>query len=181
MKPMGRYSDVLEVDLALKSLAQARSRDQSDERLAALSTLAVEHSNEIVSLYHAAAFDEFSLVWCLQGQSSKAVIDLFHEALQHGNPYVRWAAAVGLDKSGLTDQATAFVEALRDRSHSVKGVAVEYLKRHGDESALLGLTHLAGLKSMRRSSPGIVKTAEEAITAIRNRRTSRSTGSSLVG
>jgi HEAT repeat protein len=168
---MGQYSDIDEIDLALRSLAQSRSRDQYEERLAALARLAVEHSNEIISLYHAGAFDQMPLVWCLQGQSSNAVIDLFHEALKHSNPYVRWAAAEGIDKSGRRDQAAVFVEALKDRSHLVKGVAVGYLKRHGDASALPGLTHLAGLKSMRSNGPGTVKAAEEAIKAIRERRT----------
>jgi hypothetical protein len=48
---------------------------------------------------------------------------------------------------------------------------VGYLQRHGEASALPGLTHLAGLKSLRSTSPGTVKTAEEAIKAIRKRRT----------
>jgi hypothetical protein len=166
---MGQYSDVDAIDLALRSLAQSHSRDHYEERLAALARLAVEYPNDIMALYHAGAFDHMSLVWCLQGQSSNAVMDLFHEALKHSNPYVRWAAAEGIDKSGRRDQAAVFVEAIKDRSHLVKGVAVEYLKRHGDASALPGLMHLAGLKSMRRNSPGTVKTAEEAIKAIRER------------
>lgn len=168
---MGQYSDIDEIDLALRSLAQSRSRDQYDERLAALARLAVDYPNEIIALYHAGALEQFSLVWCLQGQSSNAVIALFHEALKHSNKYVRWAAAEGLDKSGRRDQAAVFAEALKDRSHLVKGAAVGYLKRHGDASALPGLTHLAGLKSMRSNSPGTVKTAEEAIKAIRKRST----------
>jgi HEAT repeat protein len=166
---MGQYSDIDEIDLALRSLAQSRSRDHYEERLAALARLAVAHSHAIIALYHAGAFDPMPLVWCLQGQSSPAVMDLFHEALKHSNPYVRWAAAEGLDKSGRSDQAAVFVEALKDRSPLVKGVAVGYLQRHGDASALPGLTHLAGLKSLRRHSPGTVKTAEEAINAIRRR------------
>ena len=168
---MGQYSDIDEIDFALGSLAQSHSRDQYEERLAALARLAVEHPNEIIALYHAGAFDQMPLVWCLQGQSSNAVIDLFHEALKHSNQYVRWAAAEGIDRSGRRDQVAVFVEALKDRSHLVRGVAVGYLKRHGDASALPGLTYLAGLKSMRRNSPGTVKTAEEAIKAIRKRST----------
>lgn len=164
------YSNIKEIDLALRSLAQSSSRDEHDERLGALARLAVEHPNEIISLYHAGAFDQFSLVWCLHGQSSNAVIDMFHDALNHSNPYVRWAAAECIDQSGRSDQAALFVDALKDRSHLVKGVAVKYLKRFGDASALPGLTHLAGLKSLQSHSPGIVKTAEEAIKAIRKRR-----------
>jgi HEAT repeat protein len=171
VQSMGQYSDIDKLDLALRSLAQSRSRDQYEERLAALARLAVEHSHEIIALYHAGAFDPMPLVWCLQGQSSHAVMDLFYEALKHRNPYVRWAAAAGIDKSGRSDQAAVFVEALKDRSHLVKGVALGYLKQHGDVSALPGLTHLAGLKSLRSTSPGTVKTAEEAIKAIRNRST----------
>jgi HEAT repeats len=168
---MGEYSDIDEIDLTLRSLAQSRSRDQYEEQLAELARQAVEHTHEIIALYQAGVFDQMSLVWCLHGQSSNAVIDLFHEALKHSNPYVRWAAAEGIEQSGRSDQAAVFVDALKDRSHLVKSVAVRYLKRHGDASALHGLTHLAGLKSMRSNQSGTVKTAEEAIKAIRKRST----------
>jgi HEAT repeat protein len=117
---MGQYSDIDELDLALRCLVQSRSRDQYEERLAALARRAGEYSHEIIALYHAGAFDQMPLVWCLQGQSSNAVIDLFCEALKHSNQYVRWAAAAGIDKSGRSDQAAVFVEALKDRSHLVR-------------------------------------------------------------
>src|SRR5947208_654107 len=60
-----------------------------------------------------------------------------------------------------------FIAALRDRSHLVKGVAVEWLAKHGGARAVAPLEQLIALPSMIKASPGMVKEARKAIRRLR--------------
>ena len=111
--------------------------------------------------------DAFMLVWCLQGLTQDAVIELFKEALQHKDHYVRWAAVEGLKHSSRRSLIPIFIAALKDRTDMVKLVAVEWLKAHGDASAIGPLVRLSKLPSMIKNSSGTVKQAEKAVRRLR--------------
>ena len=102
-------------------------------------------------------------VWCLQGLTNDRVIALFRHALKHKNQYVRWAAVEGLKHCTDRKLLPVFIRALRDRSHVVKGVAVDWLTTHGDSTAIEPLERLLGLPSMIKNSPGTVARARKAI------------------
>ena len=65
------------------------------------------------------------------------------------------------------DLIPVFVTALKDRSHLVKGVAVEWLGEHGDVSAIAPLERLARTPSLIKNSPGTVAEAKKAVTRLR--------------
>lgn len=160
---MARYSDNERIEAALKRLDDTSSRDEYEDASGELHRAAQEAPEEIVALYRRGAYSPFALVWSLQGRSAPPVIDLFAEALKHKDLYVRWAAAEGLLASRRADLEDLLIPALRDRSDLVRGVAAMYFEDHGGRRALPALKHLLELPSLRRNSPGIVDSAENAI------------------
>lgn len=151
------------IQSALARLRRARSIDEGDEAAAELARAAASQFDEVIDLYRATQGDAFALVWCLQGRTEERVIDLFLSAFKHHDAQVRWAAIEGLKHSRRPSLIPVFINALKDRSHLVKLVAVEWLKSNGDARALGPLERIISLPSMARTSPGIVRTAREAI------------------
>ena len=158
-----------DVQRVLAKLRKAKTRDEADLLTGELARAAQQSPVEVVDLYYTRRKQIFSLVWCLHGLKNEAVIDLYQHALNHKDKYVRWAAIEGLAYSHEPALNAVFVAALKDRSPMVKGVAVEWLKSHGDSTALGPLERLVGLPSLATIAPGIVKQAKAAMRLIRAR------------
>jgi HEAT repeat protein len=148
-------------------MRQARSVDAGDDAADELARAARANLAEVLALLRTSRADTVALVWCLQGQTSDAVLDVLLEAVKHRDGQVRWAAVEGLKHFTGPAHIPVFVKALRDRSHLVKGVAVEWLARHGDARAIAPLEQLIALPSMIRTSPGMVEEARRAIGRLR--------------
>jgi HEAT repeat protein len=155
------------VQQALAKLRRARSIDEGDDYADELAKAARQNLDEVIELYHTTESDTFALVWCLQGLTGDAVIELFTRALKHKDHQVRWAAIEGLKHSHQPSLIPVFIAALSDRAHMVKLVAVEWLTSHGDARAIAPLERLLKLRSMIKTSPGIVKEAQEAVSRLR--------------
>jgi hypothetical protein len=153
----------------LARLSKARSIDEGDDISDELAKAARENPQEVIDLFYANHSDIFSLVWCLQGQTNEKVVHLFLDALKHMDANVRWAASEGLKHSRSSELIPVFIDALKDRSHMVKGVAVEWLKANGDARATEPLRRLTEIPSMIRTSPGIVKEAQDALARLSQR------------
>jgi hypothetical protein len=95
------------------------------------------------------------------------VIDVAKHALRHRDGNVRWAAVEVLKHSSRRTLIPVFIAVLKDRADMVKGVAVEWLKLHGDSSAIGPLEQLSKLPKMIKHSPGTVAEAKEAIRRLR--------------
>lgn len=160
-----------DVQQALSRLRKAKSIDEGDDYADELARAARQSLNEVIDLFYTTQEDTFALVWCLQGLTDDAVIDLYTHALKHKDQYVRWAAVEGLKYSSHPALVPIFIAALKDRSHMVKGVAVEWLRSHGDSNAIAPLERLLKLPSMIRTSPGIVNQAKEAVRLLRAKAT----------
>jgi len=145
--------------------------DEGDDYADELARAARKNVKEVIDLYHTTKSDAFMLVWCLQGLTDIAVIDLYKEALTHKDHYIRWAAIEGLKHSSRRALIPIFIAALKDRSDMVKGVAVEWLKSHGDVSAIGPLVRLSKLPSMTKNSSGTVNQAEKAVRRLRAKAT----------
>jgi len=84
---------------------------------------------EVIEVLRTSRADTVALVWCLQGLTSKVILDV------------------------------------------LKGVAVEWLAKHGDARAIAPLEQLIALPSMLKTSPGMVKEAQKAIRRLSARAT----------
>jgi HEAT repeat protein len=151
------------VQRALAKMRRARSVDAGDDAADELARAARANLPEVLELLRTSRADTVPLVWCLQGQTTDAVLDVLLEAVKHKDAQVRWAAVEGLKHFTQPAHIPVFIAALRDRSHLVKGVAVEWLARHGDVRAIARLQQLIALPSMIKTSPGMVKEAQKAI------------------
>jgi hypothetical protein len=159
------------IEQALAKLRKAKSVDEGDNCADELAKAARENLDEVIELFYATQSDTFALVWCLHGLTGEPVIELYKQALKHQDPYVRWAAIEGLKHAAQASLIPVFVAALKDRSHRVKGVAVDWLKAHGDAGAIAPLERLLTLPSLRKTSPGMVKQAEKAVKRLRAKAT----------
>lgn len=157
------------IQQVLAKLRRAKSVEEGDNLSDELAGLARQDLAEVIHLYHTTQTDTFALVWCLQGLTDELAREVCTHALQHKDANVRWAAIEGLKH--FTDPALipVFITALKDRSHMVKGVAVEWLKQNGDASAITPLVHLTTRPIMIKNSPGTVKQAKEAIAILRSK------------
>jgi len=155
------------IQQALLKLRKAKSVEEGDNLSDELAVLARKNLAEVIQFYYTTQSDTFALVWCLQSLTDERVRDVCTHALQHKDANVRWAAIEGLKH--FTDPALipVFITALKDRSHMVKGVAVEWLKKNGDTTAIAPLERLSIMPSMIKNSPGTVKLAKEAIAVLR--------------
>ena len=158
------------VQQALLKLRNARSKDEGDDYSDELARAARQSLQEVIDLYYATQDNTFALVWCVQGLTEGPVVDLFTHAFRHKDQYVRWAAIEGLKYCSDPALIPVFVAALKDRSHLVKAVAVEWFKSHGDASAIGALERLLTLPSLIKTSPGLVQQAGEALRALRSGR-----------
>lgn len=158
-----------EVQQAFSRFQKARSRDEADTYIAELAKAARQNPHEVIALFHTTKKNQFALVWCLHGLTDDAVIELYKRALNEKEKYVRWAAIEGLKYSSQPTLIPTFIAALNDRSPSVQGVAVEWLKTHGDSRAVGPLERLSKLPSLIKNSPGITKQAIEAVRLIREK------------
>jgi HEAT repeat protein len=154
---------------ALAGIRSARSIDAGDEYSDQLAKAALRNPQEVIDLYHAGEEDPFTLVWCLQGQTSERVLKLLREAIHHRSSHVRWAAIAGLKHFRRPGLMSVFTAGLRDRSHFVKLGAVEWLANNGDETAIPGLRRLLTLPNLARYAPGIVTAAANAVERIEKR------------
>lgn len=157
------------VQQALSKFRKAKSVDEGDDYSDELARAARQSLSEVIDLFYTTQDDTFALVWCLQGLTNNRVIDLYKHALKHKDPYVRWAAVEGLKHSSHRELIPVFIAALKDRSHLVKAVAVDWLTSHGDSTAIDPLERISKLPSMIKTSPGIVKQAKEAVSLLRSK------------
>jgi HEAT repeat protein len=112
---------------AVARIRSARSVDEGDEYSDELAEAALRDPQEVIDLQRAGDEDAFTLVWCLQGQTSQPVLGLLLEAIRNRSSYVRWAAVAGLKHFTQPDLIPVFIAGLRDRSHFVKLAAAEWL------------------------------------------------------
>jgi HEAT repeat protein len=155
------------VPRALDRMRGARSVDAGDDAADELARAARQNLPEVLELLRTPRADTAALVWCLQGQTSKAVLDVLLEAAKHRESQVRWAALEGLKHFTHPAHSPVFMAALSDRSHLVKTVAVEWRARHGDVRAIAPLERLIALPSMVKTSPGLVRQARATIRRLR--------------
>lgn len=158
------------VQRALLKMRRARSVDEGDDGADELATAARRNPQEVIDLYYSTKDNAFALVWCLQGLTDDAVIDVAKHALGHRDGNVRWAAAEVLKHSSRPTLIPVFIAALKDRADMVKGVAVEWLKSHGNSSAVAPLELFSKLPRMIKHSPGTVEDAKEGIRRLQKKR-----------
>jgi len=152
---------------ALLKMRRARSVGEGDDCMDELATLARQNPRDVIDLYYSTKNNAFALIWCLQGMTNNQVIGVARHALRHRDGHVSWAAAAVLKHSARRTLIPDFIAALKDPSYMVKGIAVEWLKSHGDASAIGPLEQLSKLPRMIRHSPGTVKQAKSAVRRLR--------------
>jgi len=152
---------------ALDRMRRARSVDEGDDAADELARAARQNLREVLELLRTSRVNTVALVWCLQGQTSNAVLDVLLEAVKHKDGQVRWAAIEGLKHFARPAHIPVFIVALSDRSHLVKTVAVEWLAQHGDARAIAPLERFIALPSMVKTSPGLVTQARTTIRRLR--------------
>ena len=103
------------------------------------------------------------LIWCLIGHASHEAVQLFAKAIKDEDQYTRWAAAEALSKCRASDASALLVAALKDRSHLVKGTAVDAMAKFNDPAAIPQLKKITESKYLQRHAPGIVKSARKAL------------------
>jgi len=110
------------------------------------------------------------VVLALRHSKDERAMDAVIAALKHPSQTVRHAAADVLAQGRGKRVVTALLDALRDRSSSVKFVAVEAMHRRADlrdPRALDALRRIVATPSLRQRSPGMVRMAQEVIARIR--------------
>jgi HEAT repeat protein len=158
------------VQRALFKMRRARSVDEGNHCADELARAARKDLQEVIDLYRSERANAFALVWCLQGMTDDAVLDVATHALRHRDGNVRWAAAEVLKHFSRRTLIPVFIAALKDRADMVKVVAVEWLKSHGDAGAIDPLERLSKLPRMIKHSPGTVEQAKEAVRRLRKTR-----------
>ena len=157
---------VVELDLAMESLASAKDRDEHHELLCKLAPIAAKNICQIFNSFSAKDFPKFDVVSSLRGQTSNDAIKLFCLAITDENKYVRWAAAEALSICSGTTVENALIAALDDRAKLVKGVAVSAMKVLKPAAAIPQLTKIAKSQWLLKTSPAIVEAAQDAIRVI---------------
>ncbi|TWT96459.1 HEAT repeat domain-containing protein [Neorhodopirellula pilleata] len=163
-----RFTGIAELDDALNSLGTATSRDHYHELLGELRPLVVTHLDAIVESFDNVDFPRFPVLWSLIGVTSSDAITVMSRGIADPDKYARWAASEALAKCDTPESTDVLVNALRDRSSLVKGVAVTAMKRLRPLSALPQLRKIAGSRFQQTHSPGTVTAALTAIELIEN-------------
>lgn len=160
---MTPLTGVGELDTILHRLATARSRDEYDDRLGELATIAPNYITELDSLFDAGTYPRMPLIWCLIGQDNRKARALFAKAMADKDQYTRWAAVNALSKCKSPDASARLVAALKDRSHLVKGTAVDTFVKVYNPDAIPQLKKIAASAYLRTTVPGIVESARKAL------------------
>jgi HEAT repeat protein len=163
-----RSTDIAELGDALDALGTATSRDHYHELLGDLKPLVVTNLDAIAELFDNVDFPRFPVLWSLIGVTSSDAISLMSRGIADPDKYVRWAASEALAKCDTPESTDALVNALRDRSSLVKGVAVTAMKRLRPLPALPQLRKIAASRFQQTHSPGTVSAALTAIDLIEN-------------
>jgi HEAT repeat protein len=110
------------------------------------------------------------LIWSLLGQTTTPAIELFSKAINDKDQYTRWAAATGLSGVGTRGASYLLVAALKDRSHLVKGAAVDAMLKFRDPAAVPQLKKIIESEYLQKNAPGIVSSARKALRVCNNAR-----------
>lgn len=163
------FTGVAPLDDVLARLAAARSRDEHDDRAGELAKIAPRYLEEIDRLFDAGTYYRMSLIWSLIGETSPRAVALFEKAIADKDPYTRWAAAKALACCRSSRASGLLVAALKDRSHFVKGTAVDAMAMASlrNPDAIPQLEKIIASEHLRRSAPGIVRAAHKALAACR--------------
>ncbi len=133
---MAKFTGIIELDSTLTRLKLAQSRDEHDEVMGELSDIAPLHIEALDELYDSNIYYRMPLIWSLLGQTTTPAIALFSKAINDKDQYTRWAAATGLSGVRTRGASSLLVAALKDRSHLVKGVAVDAMLKFRDPAAV---------------------------------------------
>lgn len=109
------------------------------------------------------------LVFALAGARREQVMPTLCLAVRHRNESVRYAAITVLAQFGTKDTIAPLTEALRDRSHLNKFVAVEALrrkKRLRTPAAIEPLRRIIANSVIRKHSPGLWDKAHSLLTEL---------------
>ncbi|MGV3721205.1 MAG: HEAT repeat domain-containing protein [Actinomycetota bacterium] len=109
------------------------------------------------------------LVFALAGARRAQVLPTLRVALKHRNDSVRYAAITVLAQFGTKDSIAPLTEALRDRSHLNKFVAVEALtrkKRLRTPAAIEPLRRIVANSLVRKHSPGLWDNAQTLLSEL---------------
>jgi len=161
-------TDIKELDAVLERLNSARDRDEYHRILCDLAPIAKRYVDRISARFHEDDFPKFNITWALIGSCDESAVVLFCHAIKDSDKYVRWAASEALSKCECEMAVAALVNALKDRSTLVKGVAVSSMKRLKPRSAASQLEKIVQSKHLQTHSPGIVSDASIALARIRN-------------
>lgn len=161
-------TDIRELDAVLERFEHARDRDEHRRLLCELAPIASRHLERISMIFDNEGFPRFNITWALIGNCSEPAILLFCRAIRDSDKYVRWAASEALARCESAMAVAALVEALKDRSTLVKGVAVSSMKRSKPRSAVNQLKKIVKSPYLQTHSPGIVRDASVALERIQN-------------
>jgi len=165
---MTDYTRIEELDIVLTRLKRARTRDEHDDMLAELGTIAPKYIDELDRLYDSNRYDRMPLIWCLIGETNGHTVRLFSKAIKDKDQYTRWAAAIALTKCRTRKASALLVAALKDRSHLVKHVAVDSMSIFRDPAAVSQLQKIVASKHLQKTAPGIVASARKALRVCSN-------------
>lgn len=167
---MAKFTGIIELDSLLTRLKLAQSRDEHDEVMGELSDIAPQHIEVLDELYDANIYYRMPLIWSLLGQTTTPAIELFSKAINDKDQYTRWAAATGLSGVGTREASYLLVAALKDRSHLVKGIAVDAMLKFRDPAAVPQLKKIIESEYLQKNAPGIVSSARKALRVCNNAR-----------
>jgi hypothetical protein len=111
----------------------------------------------------------YSALGCAQGERSRQALLI---GLQDSCPIVREQALQALIQRREESSVPAIIEALRDRSSSIKSLVVFAMSERAmfrRPEALPSLERIVSSKSMQRHSPGTVDAAKRLVAAIRKK------------
>ena len=160
---------VSELDSMLSRMSEAADRDEHQRLMEKLAPLAVRYIERISERFDDSQFAKFDVIWALIGSRCARSTELFCRAIKDSDQSVRWAAAIGLSKCKNAAATQCLVEALKDRSTSVKAEAVSAMKHLAPPSAYAQLDRIASSKHLQTNYPGIVRDANLAMAAIHER------------
>lgn len=153
----------------LRALEDSGSRDDHDRLMLAATLAARRDIDALVAIAEAGEFPMRHVLWLLREGTSERIKAIFLNHLSDPNPEVRWTAAEGLALYAGRDVEGAMIKCLRDRDRLVKMTAMLKLRQIGTERALQPLRRILGLKSIQQHSPGMIRTAKQAIERIEKR------------
>jgi HEAT repeat protein len=166
---IARMLDVLSGALPLPDSGRVDPRDAIDHLTYAVGVFASDDVEHLITLLAEALAAEdhgraSPLAWTLAHMNRPVAADVLMSAAGSRNPFVRWAAGIGLQRLRLRRARPILNRAAADRDSLVRGQAVNALKSLGDASSLPVLN-----RRLHDRYPGIRIAARRAIAAINNR------------